>query len=355
MVFINPACKLPGVTWLLLACLSLGCEMGESGRTSLVATIKASDEKIEAVILDARQAPSDSVLQAIGRLGAGHIALVSFGFQSGPNDPSIRFSPDVHWFTESSTGVRDLTARASELGMRIILKPQLWLRGGMWTADIDFETEEDWRKWEDDYRRYLLHTAGMAEDIGADLLIIGTELGNPVRERPQFWRALIGDVRKIYGGKLTYGANWHDDYEHVAFWDSLDYIGVQAYFPISKNEAPSSADLQSGWRAHVKNLESIAAREDLPILFTEIGYRSVHYAAGEPWRWPSRDESAQPDLRLQEDLFSAFFESIWQKPWFSGAIIWKFHGDGHHRWSMLDFTPQGKPAEEVIRRWFEGG
>jgi hypothetical protein len=40
------------------------------------------------------------------------------------------------------------------------------------------------------------------------------------------------EIRKIYTGKLTYAANW-DDFDKVPFWKELDYIGIDAYFPLS--------------------------------------------------------------------------------------------------------------------------
>lgn len=293
-------------------------------------------------------------MRAIHELGTTHLALVSFGFQETHSDTDIRFSPDVGWYSESGDGVRALAQRARALGMEIILKPQMWLRGGAWTADIHFDTDAEWEAWEADYRSYLMHTARLAAEIGADMLVIGTEMATPVRERPDFWRRLIADIRSVYDGRLTYGANWHDDYLHVPFWDALDAIGVQAYFPLSATPNPDLEAIKSGWTAHIDELRALAQREGRPVIFTEVGYRSVPYAAEEPWRWPARDEQVRPDYRLQADLFRAFFESTWDQPWFDGAIIWKMYPeDGRRsRGRELDFTPQGKPAEDVVRAWF---
>lgn len=342
---------------MLLTCvLVAGCEYAESGGRSdseVVPTVfGSSTDRIEAVVFDARRAPGDSVLHAIRELGTSHLALVSFGFQDAANDPHLHFSPDVRWFSESQDGARALARRAGELGMGIILKPQIWLRGGAWSADIDFDTEEEWSVWENAYRSYLMHTARLAEEIDAELLIIGTELSKAVRERPGFWRSLIGEIRSVYGGRLTYGANWHDDYFHVPFWDALDAIGVQAYFPLSSNSNPDLDAIKKGWTEHYAAIRALSQKENRPILFTEVGYRSVPYAAEEPWRWPSREERIDPDYRLQADLYRGFFESFWEQPWFGGAILWKFYPEQGRRGGELDFTPQGKPAEQVIRSWF---
>jgi hypothetical protein len=339
---------------LLAISVSFGCENRDSSRPSGIPAFESERERIEGIVLDAREAPSDSALLAIRDLGATHFALVSFGFMSDEREPEIRFAPDVRWFSESAEGTKHLAEQARELGMGIIIKPQIWIRGGKWTADLDFDSEEKWIEWQDDYRDYLIHTATLAEEVAAEVLIIGTELGNPVRERPEFFRSLIRDVRMVFSGNLSYGANWHEDYEQVTFWEDLDYIGVQAYFPISDSEKPEPEELREGWSSHIRDLEAVSTRAGLPILFTEIGYRSVHYAASEPWRWPSRFERVDPDFPLQAELFSAFFESVWEQPWFGGAILWKLYPGSARRSHDLDFTPQGKPAELVIRRWFGG-
>ncbi len=331
-----------------------------SAETRRGPVVDAAHDRIKAVVLDAREEFGDSTLAAIRDLGATHVSLVSFGFQEAASNPGIRFSPDVRWYSESAAGALAIADRTESFGLRIILKPQLWLRGGAWTADIGFASEGDWKAWESDYRKFLLHTAHLAAEIDADMLIVGTELSNPVRERPAFWRSLIAEIRAVYKGKLTYGANWHDDFEHVSFWDALDYIGVNAYFPINDGPDPSLSDLRAGWTQHSRTLEELAYRENRPVLFTELGYRSVASAAAEPWRWPSREEAGivEPDFRIQSDLFRAFFDTIWTSPWFAGAIIWKMypyptHRGGAERYA-LDFTPQNKPAETVIRDAFNG-
>ena len=46
------------------------------------------------------------------------------------------------------------------------------------------------------------------------------------------WQEITSLVRGKYGAPLTYAANW-DEVEQVQFFDSLDLIGVDAYYPLS--------------------------------------------------------------------------------------------------------------------------
>jgi hypothetical protein len=48
------------------------------------------------------------------------------------------------------------------------------------------------------------------------------------------------------GGKLTYAANW-DKYDQVSFWDELDFIEIQAYFPLTAQTSPTAEEIKKGW------------------------------------------------------------------------------------------------------------
>ena len=143
----------------------------------------------------------------------------------------------------------------------------------------------------------------------------------------------------------------------MPFWDQLDYIGIQAYFPISKKPDPTLEDLLEGWKKHLDAIAAVQKQWDKPVLFTEIGYRSVPFAAERPWAWPSGDElgKVKPDPELQARLYEAFFQTFWDKPWMAGAIIWKWHPNGFrsHERRATDFTPQAKPAADTMAHWFK--
>ena len=175
-----------------------------------------------------------------------------------------------------------------------------------------------------------------------------------MRVRETFWRDLIAEIRAVYDGDLTYAANWYDDFEHIPFWDALDYVGVQAYFPLSEDEAPTVEALRAGWADHETSLRAVHEQTGKPVLFTEIGYRDVGHAAARPWEWPERHATPEADEALQARLYTAFFEEVWPEPWLAGAMLWKFYppSDRDH---AGDFTPQGKAAEAVIQRYFAAG
>ena len=319
---------------------------------------------IRGMTLDAVEEPAEAAMARLAGLGVDHVVLVPFGFQRRHDDPYLRFNPKPGWYSEGASAAHELTMLGESLGFEIVLKPQVWLGhdDDAWSATIGFDAEAGWQTWEANYRTFILHHVRTAEEIASPLFVIGTELGNAVSERSEFWRTLIAEIRTVYSGALTYAANWHDDYKQVPFWDDLDYVDVQAYFPLAESNAANHSveDLCVAWAPHKAALQQISERTGKPILFTEIGYRSVPYAAAEPWKWPSRRETTPADTTLQRQLYTAFFETFWEEDWFAGALVWKWairpegrrrHWMGRDRTS-IGFSPEGKPAEDLLAEWY---
>lgn len=293
-------------------------------------------------------------LGPLDSLGFNWVALVPYAF-SVPGETFVRWQkgPDAHYWGESMAGIASCAQMAHEQGMKVMIKPHLWVRDQGWPGDFDLVTPEAWTAWEQDYRSYILAFAQVADSMKAELFCIGTEVRQSVKQRPDFWRSLIRDVRKIYRGQLTYAANW-DNYQNVTFWSDLDYIGVDGYFPLSKDPKPSKAALLKGWRPIKKQLAQLSKAEDRPLLFTEYGYRSMTYSTGEHW---NMDESQLvTDMWAQRTAYDAFYETFNAEPWYAGGFLWKWRIPHHQSGGSADsqFTPQNKPVQDIIYQWNRG-
>ena len=286
------------------------------------------------------------------------IVQTPFGWQRQYNLPALAFSKNGGMWGERDIGVKKTTEIAEEFGIHTLLKPHIWLRNrdGKWRSEIEMDNEEDWQTWFDNYRKFILHYAKLAEELDIPAFCIGTELRATVREREKNWRKIISDIRKVYHGKLTYAANWYKEFEEVKFWDDLDFIGIQGYFPLSKKKYPTVEMLKKGWSSHKKKILKIAQKFNKTIVFTEIGYKSTPDSSIEPWTWLNRRtrSNGEVDLQSQADCYEAFFQTFWHEDWFEGVYFWKWFpkhdrvgGEGNR-----DFTPQNKPAEKVLANWF---
>ncbi len=60
------------------------------------------------------------------------------------------------------------------------------------------------------------------------------------------------------------------------------------------------------------------------------------------------------DLELQRKLYEGFFRSWHGNPNLAGYMIWEWTpGDGGR--NDPGYTPEGKPAEQVLRQWLAKG
>lgn len=201
----------------------------------------------------------------------------------------------------------------------------------------------------------MIHYAHFCEYLNIDLFCIGVEFRSSINAQPEKWASLVKEIKQIYHGKITYAANWDDDFNDIKFWDQMDYIGIQAYYPLTQNKNPKLSEIKKGWTRHIKKLDKLAKKYHKPILFTETGYRSDETATIEPWVWGSSDTlDNNVSFQTQNLAYEALFQKLWNKDWFAGVYFWQWHNrskEGSFHESM-DFTPRFKPAENTLAKWY---
>ncbi|MFS4417562.1 glycoside hydrolase family 113 [Maribacter sp. 2307ULW6-5] len=325
---------------LLCCCLQYGC--------TGVAQKKINGLSFVATREKATQAQVDEVV----RMHANATAVMPFGFMRSTDDPEIVFNTDRQWFGETTEGARQYMDLLQNNGLHIMLKPQIWVWRGAFTGTIAMQTEEDWKKLEASYERFILAYAQLAQEQNVPLFCIGTELGQFVGSRPDYWSRLIAKIRAVYHGQLTYAANW-DEYEEVPFWPLLDYVGIDAYFPLSDAKTPTLEQLKQGWQPWKENMAALSGAMDRPVIFTEFGYRSIDFTAKAPWKANRSDDL--PNLSAQANAKTAIFEVFWNEKWFGGGYIWKWFPEHKASGGHTDnrFTPQNKPAENVVLKHYK--
>ena len=279
------------------------------------------------------------------------IALNPFSYQRAASDPSLYFGDDPR-----DAHLIHAIEQAHDLGFGVMLKPHIWLRqktDDAWRGSIGMNSEQDWRLWFENYQRFLLHYARMAERENVEIFCVGVELARTVKEREADWRTLIERVRQVYHGPLTYAANWWGEYDEIHIWDALDYVGINAFFPLSQDASPDLETLRAGARRVADEVELVHLVTGRPVIFTEVGFKSVRGSTVKPWQWTRRFEPAV-DLELQARAYRAVLEALWQRPWFYGMYWWKWHSDMRQGGPADgDFTPRHKPAEQVLSEWYQ--
>lgn len=166
------------------------------------------------------------------------------------------------------------------------------------------------------------------------------------------WKKLIKSVRGAYKGKLTYAANF-DNYQEVAFWKQLDFIGINAYFSLRDanttytDSAKLKEQLKDGWEQVFSDIESYTASKQLkdkPLIFTELGYISRENATIEPWagfgfsvvgsssqerlvRWQKEPKNWEERRLAMDALYEVVREQYIN---LEGLLYWKLTSHDYH-------------------------
>ncbi|WP_422083359.1 glycoside hydrolase family 113 [Ulvibacterium sp.] len=294
-----------------------------------------------------REEVAQEHVEEVLKVHANHAAVMPFAFTRNIHSPEVIFDTDRQWYGETKLGAKQYIGLLKKNGVRIMLKPQIWIWRGEYTGTLQMKSEEDWKTLEASYKKFILSYAKLAEETQVSIFCIGTELEQFVKNRPEYWKRLIGEIRKEYSGKLTYAANW-DEYPRVPFWEQLDYIGIDAYFPLSEEKSPTIEQLKKGWQKWKTAISTLADQKQKPVLFTEYGYRSMDYTAKKPWLVDHNEEKV--NLQAQVNATKAIFEEFWDEDWFAGGYVWKWFIRHKEVGGGKDnrFTPQNKPAQDII-------
>jgi len=291
-------------------------------------------------------------------LGVNWVELNVFWFQD--NIASTAIAPDFTRWSASDSSVRAAIDAVHAQGMRVMLKPLVDLRNDPthWRGDIPGSAE--WFTGVQGYGALLNHWAAIAEEKGVELLCVGTELVTASAQEAA-WRAVIAGVRARYSGHLVYAANQGGTasaaQENIVWWDALDYIGLDAYYPLTTKTNPAVGELQAAWAARAAMIDAWLASLDpadrKPVLFTEVGYRSWDGANMDPATQAGKGD-LNVDLQEQADCYTALLSTLWrQEPWLMGVYWWNWEVDPNPTWEAVNwYTPQGKPAQAVIGQYY---
>ncbi len=296
-------------------------------------------------------------LQQLAADHADSVSLVVPYYQS--NITSTDIGPG--WNTPTDAALIKGIDAAHALGLNVMLNIHVDPRDGNWRALIN---PSDRNAWFAAYGQILNHYADLAQLHHVEELCIGTELikmASPLSDagNTDAWKALIAGVRGRFSGKVTYSANHGgingiDEKSTIGFWNDLDSIGLSAYHPLDVHGSGSIAALKADWSQwDTAEIHPLTVTAHKPVLFVEAGYRSITAAHKDPSNWSMGGcYDGAEQARDYEALFSAWGgESS-----MAGSFLWDWKSKpGAGGAGDTAFTPQGKPAEQVMAHWYGGG
>ncbi|MCP4375504.1 MAG: hypothetical protein GY794_04930 [bacterium] len=294
--------------------------------------------------------PYEKFIDEIAATGANTVCIVIPGYQENGSAASIFIDQRK---VPTRDRLRKIIRHAKAKGLRVIFMPIVLLmnpQDGEWRGKIKPKNWDDWWK---EYTRYILRYAYLCNEEGVEAFQVGSELLSTETQTKQ-WRTLIGKVRKVFGGLLSYSSNW-DHYRVPKFWDDLDMVGMTAYYNLTDGKKPTLSRLKKAWKPLKKEILDWQKTIGKPILFTELGWPNQDTCAEYPWNYY---QSKTPDPQAQANCFEAFFDAWIDEPKVAGFMIWEWRkvlGEDHSEKADVSYIPYKKRAMKVISRYYRMG
>jgi len=285
---------------------------------------------------------------------ADHQTDNSLYFRTGTSEPDAQLQAQI--------------ALAKQNGMSVMLVPIFYCgdcQGG-WRGTMQPSDPNTWfavtpcsENTRCSYTGFIDYYARLAAADGVQILFIGSEDTDLESDTSQ-WEGLADQVRGIYNGQIAYEENW-DVLGQARFLDSVDLVGVSAYFPLDDARSPSLANLLSDWsnsqasatqgQDWVGKISRVANSTGKPIIFGEVGYLSSDYAA----RQPFLNYYSNVNWQLQSDLYQAVLQTFSSKPWWNGVSWFDWYVESKSAPQDNTRTPRDKTAETLLKDWYADG
>jgi hypothetical protein len=275
------------------------------------------------------------------RCGIDHVVLTVVAEQDHPQAIHINWKdhPDV----VSDSEIVEMIKYAQSLDLTVILKPMVNVADGTWRAHINFfdtdvPCEPKWSEWFAAYNEFILHYAKVAEETGCNMFVIGCEMVNADR-REQEWRHLISEVRKLYGGLVTYNCDKYQE-DVLKWWDAVDVISSSGYYPIDN------------WEEQLDRIEKVVQKQNKPFFFCEAGCPSWEGGDKLPNDWTLRGKA---DVNVQKAWYEEMFKATSKRDWVRGFAFWDWKAHLYpieKASSDQDYAVYGKPAEQLIYQYY---
>ncbi len=301
-------------------------------------------------------APAESAVTELRRANSNMAGFIALVYQDNIQSNSVSLD------TSQDGPLQSIISEARSQNLKTAITLFVWVRDGNWRGNIN---PTDRTAWFQSYRSAVNHYTQIANASMVNLYIIGSELEN-LKSFSTDWETTISDVRAGYTGMISYNTNWWYDsttYNAVksATWMSkLDYIGVSGFFELTTINNPTRDDLRQAWyglgtyaarpgRDIVSDLKGLSDSFRKPILFTEVGYRSINGANKQPWNWQGLPGSDNVfDETEQNDLYDTVFQVLGSESWFLGTLWWSGGASPEGGLGEKGYSPRGKAAASTL-------
>ena len=293
-----------------------------------------------------------SFLDHLAGLGVNSLNVVIVFMQSTYTSSDPHLSPNA----ATPTQVQEFITDAHQRGMSVMIRPLM----------DDSNLAPQWRgtvlptdpaSWFSNYYNGVIRPYAALN--GVDAVDIGSEMATLADKLPNSWLSLISTLRSTLPAvRLTYSStDWialpGEQQPYPIFAESLDLIGVDAFFPLKGvTNGYDVGQLVNAWQAPLGLVNRLATYYHKPVLFTEIGLASQCCTLNQPFVWNAQ---AATNLQAQAVYYLAACRAI--RPWRIGLYWWIYDGLDplNDPQNNNGFSPYGKPAEQEMARCYQSG
>jgi hypothetical protein len=222
---------------------------------------------------------TSDLLDRLASLNVNSVAIVFSVFQDGPEGSEVY---TVQGSTPTDASLELFIRAAHARGISVMMRPTLdeanlrsvdrW-RGQIEPGDVD--------RWFSTYSDLIVHYAELAETEQVASVSVGVEFESMEQYHDQ-WRSLIGSVREVYSGLVTYSFNFQR--QDIGFVDALDFVGLDAYYPLDASTGATVEQLDAAWLPAVDALRRLETATKKEVVLTEVGLRSQSNSFRDPFQ-----------------------------------------------------------------------
>ena len=273
--------------------------------------------------------------------------------------------------TPSDLELMDTIDYIHQKGIRVQLRPMLECMDGEGRLSVYLPRNRERmpgkacdyaRRWFDSMARRSAYYAKLAQRAGCELYCLDSELDRIISFNEE-WKQVVAAVRSVFCGPVTSCHTVHTgviDFEKALqdknhwFYD-LDMLSLSDYIRASDKAGATVEEMVEYMKPERERLRRIAALYGKPVLLGENGCTSSSGGPINPSGWSPENGY---DGQEQANYLEAVLRLFWNEPWWYGLYWWKWDEQNYREAMHNDpagdkgFTVLGKPAQEVMRRWF---
>lgn len=324
------------------------------------------------------QALLPSTMQSVQALGANTVILTPTWTASSANPLIFAPTPgsDPLWMDTLQAGQY---ARAQNMSVVLFAAPRLYPS----TPDFWLQAQRSadwWNVWFDRYRAFALYHADLANQVGAQALILGGESVMPAipggvladgspsgvpADAEAKWRAILTEVRQRFGGQLLWAHPYHGTLVPApAFVNQVDAIYLLWSAPLAAKAGETPDTLAAAAVTRLDNDvqpfltaagKGIVLAVDYPSAQgAALGCVPAGGAGCLDWAALARPYPDTPlaalDLQGQADLYQAMLQAVNQRDWIGGFVSRGYYPPV----PLMDKSSsvRGKLASDLLWYWF---